>query len=189
MGLSNRGLVTGATKGVSKGTIMGARYMLRNPDLSLGLPAGGPIHAHGGSDAPGGVSGHRRGDCPPERPCGGSKRGRRGQSSLFWHAPSSRASSIHAPSSIAPSSSARVRSAPLRVALIRFASTSIAPARFASINHALSKPASSRSAQLSPAPANSAPANPALAKFIQYPCFFPILICVSLRSPSAVMTA
>ena len=35
VGLSNRGLVTGATKGVSKGTIMGARYMLRNPDLFL----------------------------------------------------------------------------------------------------------------------------------------------------------
>ena len=35
VGLSNRGLVTGATKGVSKGTIMGARYMLRQPDLFL----------------------------------------------------------------------------------------------------------------------------------------------------------
>ena len=35
VGLSNRGLVTGATKGVSKRTIMGARYMLRHPDLFL----------------------------------------------------------------------------------------------------------------------------------------------------------
>ena len=35
VGLSNRGLVTGATTRVSKGTIMGARYMLRHPDLFL----------------------------------------------------------------------------------------------------------------------------------------------------------
>ena len=35
VGLSNRGIVTEATKGVSKGTIVGARYMLRHPDLFL----------------------------------------------------------------------------------------------------------------------------------------------------------
>ena len=35
VGLSNRGIVTGSTHGVSKGTIMGARYMLRHPDLFL----------------------------------------------------------------------------------------------------------------------------------------------------------
>ena len=35
VGLSNRGLVTGATQRVGKGTIVGARYMLRHPDLFL----------------------------------------------------------------------------------------------------------------------------------------------------------
>lgn len=35
VGLSNRGIVTGSTKGVSKGTILGARYMMRYPDLFL----------------------------------------------------------------------------------------------------------------------------------------------------------
>ena len=35
VGLSNRGIVTGSTHKISKGTIMGARYMLRYPDLFL----------------------------------------------------------------------------------------------------------------------------------------------------------
>ena len=35
VGLSNRGIVSGATRGVGKGTIIGARYNLRHPDLFL----------------------------------------------------------------------------------------------------------------------------------------------------------
>ena len=35
VGLSNRGIVTGSTRGVGKGTIIGARYMLRHTDLFL----------------------------------------------------------------------------------------------------------------------------------------------------------
>ena len=35
VGLSNRGIVAGSMKGISKATVFGARYMLRHPDLFL----------------------------------------------------------------------------------------------------------------------------------------------------------
>ena len=35
VGLSNKGIVTGGTKGVPKGTIFGARYIMRHPNLFL----------------------------------------------------------------------------------------------------------------------------------------------------------